>query len=225
MLRTTIVMMLMIGLGTLPRRFEPVTVHRTCPPDLAVVGPKCVAVIAGGDLVKPSFSPTERYLAFATVTVRPPGDNDESSELDGVLVADLTLGTVKLLVHPNQARKYASYSAFVGDIRWHSDQLLLVTYADGDVDWDDLKIRRADAKILATKHGSAEDAPELHPAQAAPNADLDSIQVRQLLPDLPAKVLVKSGRLSPHRTLLCVVAGNEPHRQLFIFRVSAPKKP
>ncbi|MBZ5531639.1 MAG: hypothetical protein LAO20_09430 [Acidobacteriia bacterium] len=225
-MRPTILAALFIALAAPTRRYESPRVKPDCSPYPRDATPHCVASIRGGDLAKPSFSPTGRYLAFATVTVRPPAAaaTDEFSELDGTLVADLQTKGVQVLVSPEQARKYASYSAFVGGIKWRSDQLLVVTYADGDVDWDDLTIRRTDAKLLATKHGSADDEPLREPIKP-PDPDLTPAQARKLLPHLPAELPVESGRLSKDQNLLAVVAGKEPHRQLLIFRLHPQRKP
>ena len=194
----------------------------TCPAPFLKTTRNCVAAIRGGDLVKPAFSPSGRYLAFATVTL-PPGDTaDELSELDGTLVADLQKSQVRILIQPEAARKYASYSAFVCRIRWRSDQLLIVTYCDGDVEADQLMLRLRDAKILAVEHLSLDDDPPQ--ASEASEDSLSASAVRKLVPGMPLDEHVEEGYLSPGKTRICVVVDSEPHRQLIVFTVHPSEK-
>jgi len=225
-MRFTILAVTLLGVATPLRRFQAALVQPDCSPYPRDGAPLCLASIRGGDLVKPSFSPSGRFLAFASVTVRPASEaeTDEFSELDGTMVADLKTNSIKVLLEPEQARKYASYSAFVDRIQWRSDDLLLVTYADGDVECDQMTIRRTDSKFLATQHGSAEDQLPVSTAGGA-QKELTAAETRQLLPGLPAELSVESGQLNNQQNLLAIVAGKEPHRQLLIFRLHPPKKP
>lgn len=208
-----------------PRHLETPHVGTNCSLYLPNNTEHCIFAVRGGDLIKPSFSPNGRYLAFATVTRRSSSDaeTDEFSELDGTLVADFQTRTVKVLLTPEQSRKYASYSAFVGGIKWLDNQTLRVTYADGDVDWDDLTFRLSDSKLLASTHGSVDEEASAQPEK--PDSTILTIkEIRKRLPYLPSELSLESGRLSPDQTMLALVVGNEPQRLLLIFRLHPRKK-
>ncbi|HKV93890.1 MAG TPA: hypothetical protein VJW20_15190 [Candidatus Angelobacter sp.] len=224
-MRPVIFAALLIVISAPSRPFDSSQISTDCSPYPREAAQPCVLAIHGGDLVKPVFSPDNRYLAFATVTTRPQKDSqtDEFSELDGTLVADLQTRKVKIFLTPDQARKYASYSASICQIRWRTRDSFSVTYADGDVDSDDLTFRLRDGKLLSTKHASIDDPPPSQP-ETPDDTVLTPDQARKLLPHFPASLSLESGRLSSDRTLLALVVGNEPHRQLLIFRLHPSKK-
>ncbi|HET6648211.1 MAG TPA: hypothetical protein VFH01_12865 [Pyrinomonadaceae bacterium] len=88
---------------------------------------KVIAKITDGDLVQPAFSPDGRVLAYSKVLSSGQFENTE------VLLYNSATGKTTVLLNSNKAAKYATYKAFVTEIKWSAPKRLEVQVGDGDV--------------------------------------------------------------------------------------------
>ena len=86
-----------------------------------------VATIDGGDFVYPRFSPDGKKLAYVSVQVV------EGAELDEVILFDIASQKKRKLIDVGEAKKYATYSAYVSSMEWTGRNRLRVSMSDGDV--------------------------------------------------------------------------------------------
>jgi hypothetical protein len=94
--------------------------------DVEISG-KVIAKITDGDLVQPAFSPDGRILAYSKVLISGQFENTE------VLLYNSATGKTSVLLNSNKAAKYATYKAFVTEIKWSAPKRLEVEVGDGDV--------------------------------------------------------------------------------------------
>lgn len=87
-----------------------------------------IARIDDGDFVHPAFSPDGKRLAYAKVVVR------DKTELTEIYVREIASGKTSKLLDAATSVKYATYKAFVYRLEWTSNDRLVASISDGDVD-------------------------------------------------------------------------------------------
>jgi len=87
-----------------------------------------IARIDDGDFVHPAFSPDGTRLAYAKVVVR------DKTEFAEVYVREISSGRTWRLLDATTSAKYATYKAFVYRLDWTSNDRLVASISDGDVD-------------------------------------------------------------------------------------------
>ncbi|MBK6313629.1 MAG: PD40 domain-containing protein [Blastocatellia bacterium] len=110
-----------------------------------------VATIDGGDFVYPRFSPDGKKLAYVSVQVV------EGAELDEVILFDIASQKKRKLIDVGEAKKYATYSAYVSSMEWTGRNRLRVSMSDGDVDSEQLTFNTISGRIVRRRHTSEDD--------------------------------------------------------------------
>jgi hypothetical protein len=110
---------------------------------------KTIANIQGKDLVHPTFSPDGKFLAYAEVLV------ENKRENTAVRILNLATKQSFLLISPQVAAKYRTYSSFVSNMNWYRSDRLEVTIADGDVDSSILTFDPVEKKLLSVRYEEA----------------------------------------------------------------------
>jgi hypothetical protein len=107
---------------------------------------KTIANIQGKDLVHPTLSPDGKFLAYSEVIV--------ANKRENTAVRILNLATKQsfLLISPQVAAKYRTYSSFVSSMDWHRSDRLEVTIGDGDVGSSILTFDPLQRKLLSVRH-------------------------------------------------------------------------
>ncbi len=115
---------------------------------------KTIANIQGKDLVHPTLSPDGKFLAYSEVIV--------ANKRENTAVRILNLATKQsfLLISPQVAAKYRTYSSFISSMDWTRSDRLEVTIGDGDVGSSMLTFDPFGKKLLSVRH---EEGPELSP--------------------------------------------------------------
>lgn len=116
---------------------------------------KTIATIQGKDLVHPTLSPDGKFLAYSEVIV------ENKRENTAVRILNLATKQRFLLISPQVAAKYRTYSSFVSSMDWTRSDRLEVTIGDGDVGSSILTFDPFGKKLLSVRH---EEGLELSPA-------------------------------------------------------------
>jgi hypothetical protein len=96
--------------------------------DSSIFSDEIIARIDDGDFVHPAFSPDGKRLAYANVVVR------DKTELAEVYVREISSGKTWRLLDATTSARYATYKAFVYRLVWISNNRLVASISDGDVD-------------------------------------------------------------------------------------------
>ncbi len=110
---------------------------------------KTIANIQGKDLVHPALSPDGKFLAYAEVIV------ENKRENTAVRILNLATKQSFLLISPQVAAKYRTYSSYVSNMVWNRADRLEVTIADGDVDSAILTFNPIEKKLLSVRNEEA----------------------------------------------------------------------
>lgn len=139
-----------------------------------------VSRIDNGDFVHPTFSPDGNILAYANVLVKGDFENTE------VFLHDLNTNKRSILLGPKKAATYATYKAFVSEMKWLSARRLEVAIGDGDVDTTRLVFDPQRRKLLRKRFESWD---EVEILPLSPVAQKAYQQARSLFPSFPHEVL------------------------------------
>jgi hypothetical protein len=107
---------------------------------------KTIATIQGKDLVHPTLSPDGKFLAYSEVIVVNKRENT------AVRILNLATKQSFLLISPQVAAKYRTYSSFVSSMDWTRFDRLEVTIGDGDVGSSILTFEPFGKKLLSVRH-------------------------------------------------------------------------
>ena len=148
------------------------------PPSRILLGGQRLARLDSWDIVHPRFSPEGDRLAFATSEV------DDGMETTELALLDFATGAVTTLLDPQEAKRYATYKAYVFSLDWTDATHVRAAVSDGDVDVAYLTFDVASRRLVDTRH-------EDEAAPAPPNRALEEIipDCVQALPALPPEVL------------------------------------
>ena len=139
-----------------------------------------VTTINNGDFVHPTFSPDGKILAYANVLVKDEFENTE------VFLFDLSTNRRLSLLNSKKAATYATYKAFVTEMKWPSAKRLEVRISDGDVDTTQLIFDPQRRKLLKER---AEGGEEFQNRHLSPDAEKAYRQARSLFPSVPRELL------------------------------------
>lgn len=89
---------------------------------------KSVFTLNDQDVVLPTFSADEKWLAYSQVVVK------NKTELTEIWAHNLKTGKKLQLLKQDDSKKYAVYSAFVHALKWQGKNHLTAYVSDGDVD-------------------------------------------------------------------------------------------
>ena len=115
-----------------------------------------ITTIDDGDFVHPTFSPDGKVLAYSSVLVNGDLENTE------VLLHNLGTNRRSLLLSSKKAATYATYKAFVTEMKWTSAKRLAVKISDGDVDSTQLIFDPQRRRLLKERFEGG-DEPETRP--------------------------------------------------------------
>jgi hypothetical protein len=118
-------------------------------------GGQIIAEIIGKDLVHPTLSPDGKFLAYSEVIV------ENKRENTAVRILDLSTNQTFLLISPQVAAQYKTYSSFISAMNWHRTDRLEVTIGDGDVGSTILTFEPFQKKLLSVR---SEESLEFSPA-------------------------------------------------------------
>ncbi len=118
-------------------------------------GGETITEIIGKDLVHPTLSPDGKFLAYAEVIV------ENKRENTAVRILNLATNQNFLLISPQVAAKYKTYSSYVSSMDWNQADRLAVTISDGDVGSAILTFQPFQKKLLSVRY---EEAMEFSPA-------------------------------------------------------------
>jgi hypothetical protein len=124
-------------------------------PAVAIRG-KAILTIIDGDFTHPSFSPSGRKLAYASVVEK--RMERQLTRLAEVRIRDLGTNSELTLLDAQASKRYAAYSASVIGITWPDETKIVVEIADGDVGGCTLTFA-VEARKLIHKHCTQEDEP------------------------------------------------------------------
>lgn len=139
-----------------------------------------VTTINNGDFVHPTFSPDGKLLAYANVLVKGDFENTE------VFLHDLTTNRRSILLNSRKAATYATYKAFVTEMKWTSVKRLEIQISDGDVDATRLIFDPQRRRLLKEQ---AEGGDEVETRPLSPVKQKAYQQALSLFPSFPREVL------------------------------------
>jgi hypothetical protein len=139
-----------------------------------------VTTINNGDLVHPTFSPDGKDLAYANVLLKGEFENTE------VFIHDLSTNKRSILLNSKNAATYATYKAFVTEMKWTSAKRLAVKLSDGDVDTTQLIFDPQRRRLLEER---ADGVDEFATRPLSPVAEKAYRQAVSLFPSFPRKLL------------------------------------
>lgn len=139
-----------------------------------------VTTINDGDFVHPTFSPDGKLLAYASVVVKGDFENTE------IFLHNLSTNRRSLLLNSSKAATYATYKAFVTEMKWTSAKRLEVVISDGDVDSTRLIFDPQRRRLLEER---TEGGDELETPPLSPVAQKAYQQAGSLFPSFPRQVL------------------------------------
>lgn len=139
-----------------------------------------VTTINNGDFVHPTFSPDGKVLAYSKVLVKRDFENTE------VFLHHLGTNKRSILLNSRKAATYATYKAFVTDMKWTSAKRLEVRISDGDVDSAQLVFDPQRRRLLRERFESGD---ELEMRPLSPVDQKAYEQARALFPSFPREVL------------------------------------
>ncbi len=139
-----------------------------------------VTTINNGDFVHPTFSPDGKVLAYSNVLVK--GDFENTQ----VFLHDLSTNRRSILLNSKKAATYATYKAFVSEMKWTTAKRLEVMISDGDVDSTLLIFDPQSRRLLKER---AEGGDELETRPLSPIEQKAYQQARSLFPSFPREVL------------------------------------
>ena len=139
-----------------------------------------VTTINNGDFVHPTFSPDGKVLAYSNVLVKGDFENTE------VFLHDLSTNRRSILLNSRKAVTYATYKAFVTEMKWTSAKRLEVTISDGDVDSTRLIFDPQRRKLLTERFEGGD---EFETRPLSPVEQKAYQQARSLFPSFPPEVL------------------------------------
>jgi hypothetical protein len=138
-----------------------------------------VATINDGDFVHPTFSPDGKVLAYANVVMKGDFENTE------IFLHNLSTNRRSTLLNSRKAAAYATYKAFVTEMKWIGAKRLEVMISDGDVDSTRLIFDPQRRRLLKERFEGGD---ELD-TQLAPVAQKAYEQASSLFPSFPRKAL------------------------------------
>jgi hypothetical protein len=118
--------------------------------DASIIGNKIIARINDGDFVNPAFSPDGKRLAYAKVVVQ------DGTELTEVYVYEFASEKTWRLLDATTSSNYATYKAFVYRLDWASNDRLVASISDGDVDSTLVEFDVGTRRIVESSAGDAE---------------------------------------------------------------------
>jgi hypothetical protein len=125
------------------------TSAQTSPPHnsglLSTSGAK-IATVTGKDVVHPSLSPNSKFLAYSEVLVQ------KGKENTSISVLNLETQQKFTLIDAKTAAKYATYRAYVSDMKWSRADRLTISISDGDVDTTKLTFDPQTRKLISSKN-------------------------------------------------------------------------
>jgi hypothetical protein len=139
-----------------------------------------VTTINNGDFIRPTFSPDGKVLAYSNVLVKGDFENTE------VFLHDLRTNKHSVLLNSRKAATYATYAAFVTEMKWTSAKRLEVRISDGDVDTTQLIFDPQRRRLLEER---AEGGDELDTRPLSSVEQKAYQQARLLFPSFQRKVL------------------------------------
>ncbi|HEX7331389.1 MAG TPA: hypothetical protein VF290_07810 [Pyrinomonadaceae bacterium] len=139
-----------------------------------------VTTINNGDFVHPTFSPDGKVLAYSNVLVKGDFENTE------VFLHNLDTNKRSILLNSRKAATYATYKAFVSEMKWTRAKRLEVSIGDGDVDSTKL-IFDPQRRRLLTEQFEGGDEFEARPLSRVEQKAYE--QARSLFPSFPREVL------------------------------------
>jgi len=139
-----------------------------------------IVTINDGDFVHPTFSPDGKVLAYSRVVVKGDFENTE------ILLHDLNTNRRSILLNSRKAAAYATYRAFVTEMKWIGAKRLEVTISDGDVDSTRLIFDPQRRRLLKER---AEGGDELETRPLSPVEQKAYQQASSLFPSFPREVL------------------------------------
>ena len=107
---------------------------------------KTIATFKNGDFVHPTFSPDGKILAYSKVLVHRDFENTE------VRLYDLNSHKPSVLLSSRQAKRYATYKAYVAEMNWRNPKRLEVLIGDGDVDSTRVIFNPYTRRLLGERH-------------------------------------------------------------------------
>ncbi len=144
-----------------------------------------VATINNGDFVHPTFSPDGKALAYSSVLVKRDFENTE------IFLHDLSTNRRSILLNEKKGATYATYKAFVTEMKWKSAKRLEVVISDGDVDATRLIFNPQRRRLLEERFAGGDEL-ELRPL--SPVEQKAYQQARSLFPTFPHELLDNSLR-------------------------------
>jgi hypothetical protein len=139
-----------------------------------------VTTINNGDFVHPTFSPNGQVLAYSNVLVKGDFENTE------VFLHDLRTNGRSILLNSRKAATYATYKAFVSEMKWTSAKRLEVKVSDGDVDSTKLLFDPQRRRLLKERFEGGD---ELETRSLSLVGQKAYQQARYLFPSFPQEVL------------------------------------
>jgi hypothetical protein len=139
-----------------------------------------IATINNGDFVHPAFSPDGKVLAYSNVLVRGDFENTE------IFLHDLSTNRRSLLLNSRKAATYATYKAYVSEMKWLSARRLEVKISDGDVDSTQLIFDPQRRRLLKERFEGGD---EFESRPLSPVEQNAYQQARSLFPSFPREVL------------------------------------
>ena len=140
-----------------------------------------VTTINNGDFVHPTFSPDGKVLAYSKVLAKSDFENTE------VFLHNLGTNKRSVLLNARKAATYATYKAFVSEMKWTSTKRLEVSIGDGDVDSTRLIFDPQRRWLLKERFEGGDDELETRPLSPVEQKAYE--QARSLFPSFPPEVL------------------------------------
>ena len=139
-----------------------------------------VTTISNGDFVHPTFSPDGKVLAYSNVLLKGDFENTE------VFLHNLDTNKRAILLNSRKAATYATYKAFVSEMKWTTAKRLEVSIGDGDVDSTQLIFDPQRRRLLKERFEGGD---ELDPRPLSRVEQKTYQQARSLFPSFPPEVL------------------------------------
>ena len=140
-----------------------------------------VTTIDNGDFVHPTFSPDGKVLAYSNVLAKSDFENTE------VFLHHLSTNRRSILLNSRKAASYATYKAFVSEMKWTRAKRLEVSIGDGDVDSTRLIFDPQRLRLLKEQFEGGDDELETRPLSRVAQKAYE--QARSLFPSFPPEVL------------------------------------